>query len=327
MIIKFSKHRSKLSKKCRFKGCVFPDKSQCSKKIIKAHSIQMNKILNLIADNGMVVFFDGSRSIITNDFEEIGIKQASTFFGFCNHHDTTVFSNIENVDYYDTKEQNFLYAYRACAREFVVKYEATCIHQQTASLYRLYPDYITQLYYNLESSRQGLVDVQNHINKFSTELVKSPVDRNYYLLSTAVFKLQYEAPIAVNSIFNLIYDFHGNVINNLSNFSKNVAPLFLNIFPQSGKTILLLSCFTSDLNRYNNFFSELNNLTNSELERVFSQIVLTYCENFFVSPRKWNTHSKNERGLIVEYFNKTMMGPPDRNYLTSRAITNLFQVP
>jgi len=44
--IEWSKHYSELSRKCRFKGCVFPDNSNCSNKIVKAHSIQKNRILS-----------------------------------------------------------------------------------------------------------------------------------------------------------------------------------------------------------------------------------------------------------------------------------------
>ncbi len=72
--IEWSKHYSKLSRKCRFKGCVFPDPSNCSNKIVKAHSIQKNKILTNISNNGMVTTFDSRRSIFSGNFEDIGIS-------------------------------------------------------------------------------------------------------------------------------------------------------------------------------------------------------------------------------------------------------------
>ena len=43
-----------MRKKAQFKECIYPDKSCCSEKIIKAHSIQNNKILARISDNGKV---------------------------------------------------------------------------------------------------------------------------------------------------------------------------------------------------------------------------------------------------------------------------------
>ena len=125
--IEWSRYYSELSRKCRFKECVFPDRSNCSNKIVKAHSIQKNKILTNISDNRMVTTFDSRRSFFSGNFEDIGIGEASTFFGFCNYHDTTIFSKIENEDYTSTLEQNFLHTYRAAAREYAIKRQSLCI--------------------------------------------------------------------------------------------------------------------------------------------------------------------------------------------------------
>jgi len=89
--IEYNKLFSNTYRKCRFKGCVFPNKSGCSKKPIKAHSIQKNKILRHIAVNGMIISGDIRKTLFTHEFEEIGINSASTFFGFCNNHDASIF--------------------------------------------------------------------------------------------------------------------------------------------------------------------------------------------------------------------------------------------
>ena len=107
-MIEFSTFYSEIHKGCKFKECVFPERNKCTK-IIQAHSIQKNKILNHIATNGYVKSYDNIKSLFTRDLELIGIKNASTFFGFCNFHDTILFSEIENNDYNESKEQNFLY--------------------------------------------------------------------------------------------------------------------------------------------------------------------------------------------------------------------------
>ena len=97
--IKFNQEVSRLYRDCRFKKCVFPDKTNCSEQVIKAHSIQRNKILNRIAENGMLVSADVQNTLFTKEFEKIGISSASTFFGFCSFHDTNLFSEIENKEY------------------------------------------------------------------------------------------------------------------------------------------------------------------------------------------------------------------------------------
>ena len=133
--VEWSKLISKINKKCRFKGCLFPDQSSCSTLSgIKAHSIQRNKILRSISNSGKVQCFDVRNSYFNNDFSLVGIGEASTFFGFCNYHDTKVFSDIENKDYVNSKEQNFLFAYRACAFEYAMCKYAVCHSKEMADL-------------------------------------------------------------------------------------------------------------------------------------------------------------------------------------------------
>lgn len=321
--IEFNKLLSNLFKKCRFKGCVFSDKSNCSKKPIKAHSIQKNKILKHISINGKVISGDIQKTLFTQEFEEVGINSASTFFGFCNYHDTSIFSEIENQDYIESQEQNFLYAYRACALEYVKKIEASCLYKAALKRFKNGPQEI-KLKKMSRGADLGLGDLTKILVDFSNELIKQRDIRNYNIIYTQRFTLQYEALMAVNSFFYIQYDFEGNLINDLSNPSKIPAPIFLNIFPQNGKTIILFSCLSKDQNIYRNILSNLDNISNSRIEYFFSNLIINHCENLFMSPLKYKMISKKMRILFVKKFMKTIREkyPPD--YLTSGSM-NLFK--
>ena len=104
-----------MRKKAQFKECIYPDKSCCSEKIIKAHSIQNNKILARISDNGKVYMPAAKPELHFQLQKEYGRKEASVFTGFCGFHDKTVFQPIEDNDFNGSKEQIFLYVYRAFA--------------------------------------------------------------------------------------------------------------------------------------------------------------------------------------------------------------------
>lgn len=76
------------------KQCIHPDQSKCSGNIIKAHSIQNNRILNKIGRNGEVYMV---KSVMTRHsfrmrFKLIGRKVATTFTGFCGLHDKILLS-------------------------------------------------------------------------------------------------------------------------------------------------------------------------------------------------------------------------------------------
>ncbi len=71
---------------------------------------------------------------LENHLKEFGVNEASTFFGFCSYHDSVVFSDIENKTYNNEKKQNFLFAYRACAFEYVGCKYAECQSRELKNL-------------------------------------------------------------------------------------------------------------------------------------------------------------------------------------------------
>lgn len=49
-----------IKNEARIKRCLHPKQDECQGKIVKAHAIQNNRILNKLAENGMVVTLDGA---------------------------------------------------------------------------------------------------------------------------------------------------------------------------------------------------------------------------------------------------------------------------
>ncbi len=321
--IHFSKIFSKLRKGCKFKGCLFPDKSNCSTKIVQAHSIQRNKILNKIAENGIVISYNALKTLFTNNLEEIGIKSASTFYGFCNYHDSFLFSPIENYNYTQTDEQNFLHAYRAGTREYAMKYEAFNLSKK---LIQKLPHLYDVLIQVLLADQQASLDLVKILDKFHLELQKPGNSGDFSIITANVSRFPYESLIAVNSMFYILYDFEGNIINDLSDTSTTPSPTFLSVFPQKGETIVLLSCFTDELAKFQNIYSQLANLNQENLENFYSNLIVTHCENFFLSPNKWNNQTLVKQKEFVQIFKQTMFNQNDKDCLSNNPPLNLFEI-
>ena len=99
--------------------------SACSARIVKAHTVPHSS-LKRIADNGHVMSFVPNVTNFKQHGSAVppqrrGIRMASTFTGFCGKHDDAVFSPLEKVNFSGTREQCFLVAYRALARELYLK--------------------------------------------------------------------------------------------------------------------------------------------------------------------------------------------------------------
>ena len=319
----FSKLFSELHKGCKFKNCLHPDKSNCSKKIVQAHSIQRNKILNKIADNGIVLSYIALKTFFTDSLEEIGIKSASTFYGFCNYHDAYLFSPIESNDYNQTDEQNFLHAYRGCAREYAMKYEAFHLTKKLAPKLPQYYDFLIEV---LLAEQQASLDLIAFLEKFHLEIQKPNKSGDFSIISAHISRFPYESLIAVNSMFYIIYDFEGHIINDLSDASTTPSPTFLSVFPQNGETIVLLSCFTDELNKFQNIYSQLTKFSQERLEQFYSNLIMTHCENFFLSPNKWNNQLLAKQKEYILRFKQTMFNQKDPHYLSNIPSLNLFEI-
>src|SRR5690606_8074829 len=111
----FESHKS--FKDTDFKMCFGFAKEDCEHGFIGAHSLQNNGVLDKIAENNHVycldMNFDEKTLLPKLEFVKKGKNQASTFYGFCKHHDEVYFSEIEDKPYVASDEQNFAYAFRA----------------------------------------------------------------------------------------------------------------------------------------------------------------------------------------------------------------------
>ena len=108
-----------MEKESRRKQCLHPDKDNCTEKIIHAHSIQNNKILKKISDNGMVYMpYPKPDEMFDEVISKRGRKEATTFTGFCGYHDKVLFAPIEDHSFDKSPLHVFLYTYRCFAVEY-----------------------------------------------------------------------------------------------------------------------------------------------------------------------------------------------------------------
>ena len=117
--------------------CMHKD-GMCHSEIIKAHSIQNNKILSKIAYNGHVYTVDFNQNKFNGlDLKKCGKKEATIATCFCKYHDVELFKDIELVDYQYKDKQNFLYAYRAFSKYY---YDRIVGLDDTRTMFKITPN-------------------------------------------------------------------------------------------------------------------------------------------------------------------------------------------
>ena len=289
---KISMKKQKAQEKA--KSCIWGEnlngEDTCEGKIIKAHSIQRGKILKNISYNGMiksleVVVENGIPNVV---FNEVGIKKFSTFTGFCQKHDKKIFEPIEDHFFENTIMQKYIYAYRAVSKEYNAKKVSIHLTDEEISdnddkkikfilKRKMLTDVMSLL--ELEGSCKYM---QNRL--YSNKL--TGLKHHYYCFDR-------EYPIACSSTFIPYHSFSGkplftkeekdSIIFKAGENPNEIYSLFVNVFPENGKTHILISYFNKHKKRYK-FLSKLERLSLEKQKIQISNMLINYIENLAFSP-------------------------------------------
>lgn len=233
--------------------------------ISAAHSIQNNGVLNQVSENGIVATY----AIDIGEFKakKIHKNTASIFWGFCNTHDA-VFKPIEVSPYTQTKEQNFLFAYRAFIIGAHKKLEVSnLIHFGT----------------------QADNDAIQTKNIFDTAIIANDFD----CIETEIFELPAFYPIAVSGCFYIDFDFCGNLI---SHSDERMEYIYVTLLPNINKTIFLLSYLKIDTNLYGHLGKQITQRNN--LKSDISVLLAAHIENIYYHPKYYETFIEPQEKLL-----------------------------
>ena len=288
-----------------FRTCFAFENNQCSGPIKNAHSLQNNRILNVICENGHLYYFkpevvdSGPTSVI----KKVGKNDASTFFGFCDFHDTELFKPIELFDYTGDIQQKFLFAFRALAVEMHKKLrQLENVKRMFAQRPRIMLD--PQFVYMY---RVAMSDVNDH--QIEYELFKQGFQNGDYTgVRTIHRELQYGVKFAACSSFTVRYDINGKVMNDTFSTKNDRMPsIFLNIYPTpQGTTNILISYLNIDSEVYQNYFNSLDALDDQKLTKYLNYLVIENTENVFFTPSYIESLSENERKSFERSYNSSM---------------------
>lgn len=296
---------SDFKRRGRIRKCFFCDTEN---DIISSHSISEKRCLSLLAEDikgqkGVYSFKDIKWSwnhcyeaYGFGDFDVVGIKQASTFKGFCSYHDQKLFKVIDECVFDPlSNEQCFLYCYRAFAHT---------VHSKKEELKRC----------NTESEykKWNLVSVEEEgVNSdlcLNLDLGEYPsIMRNWLELKdyTNLYHFHFETskklPIAASGVCEPPYTIFKNRINDYMDFSTPLNHIFINIIPEDCKTHILISAF-KDQPKSIHFIEELKEAYETDKNKIgyfLTATLIFHVENTFVSPSLINSLPDTERRNLL----------------------------
>lgn len=253
-------------------------------------------------------------------FKPEGIKKFSTFTGFCGFHDKNVFQPIEDVTFVGSDEQKHIYAYRAVTKELHANLESVNFHANLLGDKLHDKETPAHLTMTLPDILKGTIAVPDYIKDFILDGVKNDLIRQKYKHSEMnvielqsisdfikhclltknhtglIHKYHYfheEFPLACSSSFIPYFDFEGNsIISKEQMHSLSIKPtqnpskslnVFLNIFPENGKTHILFSYFPCN-EQFSLSIERLFQQEECRIKTSLSNLILNYVENIAFNP-------------------------------------------
>ncbi|WP_421799008.1 hypothetical protein [Haliscomenobacter sp.] len=316
-ITDISKREKKKNRSCFFEGC--------NEKVINSHLLQRNGILDQLAVDhhlyilGMVDAFQIKRpSDNMLQFQKMGIREGMTLQLFCNKHDTEIFKPIESegCNYYDYKTQ-LLFSYRSVCGELRKKQIQADIHgaivNNTMIRAEMLPQSLERIEDFLYGFMLGIQDLEWYKKEIENDLYGDEQSPRFSFITVETPNLD----VCTSSIFSPV-----DYVMDDSNKEDSLDSIVLNIFPKNQKNIVICGYHNQHKNDWIiEFTNSWNTLTDDELQKRVSNILIKRCETWAISPRLYDELSPEKRNLILLEFQADVMSH-DQNLNTE---INIFR--
>jgi hypothetical protein len=323
-LVEFQKMKASYKNASVIKDCFHHNKNECQGKIKQSHSIQRNGRLSIIESDvkGNNSIYTFTSALPTEDrllerLIPIGKKEASTFFGFCDYHDTVLFSPIENEKFDDSYKHLFLHTYRSYAHSYHRKKEECKIYNNpTADFIKIMPPEW------IKSTQEGLKMAINDSADRKLQLDEYLETETYDELVYLVYEKSGLFPFAVSSQISPKVSYNNKPMNNHSNSQIQYSSPIITFLPDQLTTFVILAAFPDDKPAVE-LIDELNVLTPFKLEKAITSLIIANCENTFFSPLFWDSLSKKGKRKLLDEFEENTVGSKYRNKFFSSAF-NFF---
>lgn len=299
----FKKIMASFKKTATIKECFYHKKSECVGDIKQSHSIQRNGRLSIIegevnGNQSLYTFTSNvpSQEHLLEDLKPIGKKEASTFFGFCDYHDTTLFSPIENFQFDNSEKHLFLHSYRSFAHSYHRKREDEKVYNDPSS------DFIKAMPKEwVKMMQMGVSMAMIDSAKRKQQLDEYIEEEFYDALEYIVYEKVGLYPFAVSSQISPKVSYRNKPMNNHLNPDIPYSQPMITLLPDRSTTFAIIAAFPDDKPAIN-LLDELDELAPLKLEKAITSLIMANCENTFFSPAFWDCLTKKEKRAFLDEF-------------------------
>lgn len=291
------------------KYCSVPDnlKAECKGNIVRAHTVSKSMNLKKIQRNGHIYAFIPSFENLTKNNgvlhpELYGINKASTFTGFCAQHDKVIFSPLEDKEFVGSKDQCFLLAYRAQAREYFTKKSSANLMDFMKQADRGkspldQQDIQSMVFHHSLGVDAGMRDVTIYKNKLDTILNT----KNFNNINAFIINFQKIPSVFCSAGIFPECDFQGNQLQDLFDLETTPDLLTFSTIATKNGGAVVFSWLNDDDSKGNceKFINSLKTVAPKNITSSLIRFFFEFCENVFMEPTWWESLDKPKQESLV----------------------------
>ena len=291
----------------------------CGHRIIRAHTVQRRGGLAAIAENGHVISAKtGAQDLLKNDSvfvpREVGVRSASTFTGFCNTHDNSMFKPVETQTVRLTPENCFLLGFRAMSYELFSKRAML----QSLNIMREvdrgksfgYQCAVQQfLHVCIEGAKRGVADCERWKKQYDTIYVEKRF-KEYRGVGVTYSSV---LPVVGCGAFIPEYDFAGNALQMVSHGDAPHEHVGLNLTVLNGRSVLVIGWIEGCDGPAQLFGRSFGDVPDEDKANAAIRLAVEHIGNIYMKPSWWYALSDAVRNTLITRMRTGMpVGGPDR---------------
>ena len=318
--IRLGAQTSRLYREFQKGYCSHPEASSdnCSDKIVRAHTVQRGGGIAAIAENGHVVSAkSAAQDLVKNRGafvpREVGVRSASTFVGFCDKHDNSMFQPVEKRSVLLTPQSCFLFGFRALSYELFSKraelrsmammreldagqsFAYQCRWQQGMNL-REY------------GAKRALADCEGWKNRYDKIFLDGQFEE-YRFVGVSYSSV---VPVVGCGAFHPEFDFAGNALQKISRGTAPHEHVGLNLTVLNGRSVLVIGWIEGPDGPAESFGRSFADVPDEQKANMGIQLAVEHIENIFIKPSWWYSLSDTVRDALVTRMRSGGVSAPDR---------------
>ncbi len=298
-----------------WKDCLHPlaSSEECSTKVIGAHTVRRSADLKKIAEEGHVYKLSTSPVNLFNNNgkvwpELVGIKEASTFFGFCQKHDTETFKSLEAHEFIGSPKQCFLLAYRPLLKEIYLKKSSIksvkTIRNSFQSLPQASSPFIQHFLDTLvKGHKSALIDLE----RLRTYYDECHITNNFNSMRSVIFYFKNPTNFVCSGIRQPEQDFNGNLLQNLASTHLHLDMITLSIICINDISAAVFAWHQVNDKSCVKFISSLLHQPLEKIPIYIFNFSIESFENHFLRPSWWDQLSNSRKNSIIGKMGKNTL--------------------